>query len=119
MGFDAPMGKNKASPWPISFSAPDWSKITLESVWDDVAKASRLGTFALMSPVTTSTEGRWVANTKWMPAARASWVMRWIEASTYRGATIMRTEGSSTPTMREGEGTNLRLIHGGGSTLLT
>ena len=30
----------------------------------------RLGMFALISPVTTSTLGRWVATTRWMPTAR-------------------------------------------------
>ena len=69
-----------------------------------VAKASRLGTLALMRPVTTSTLGRWVAMTRWMPAARASWVMRTIESSTSRGATIMRSASSSMTTSRYGYG---------------
>ena len=51
----------------------------------DVAKASRDGTLALIRPVTTSTLGRWVASTRWMPAARASWVIRTIASSTSRG----------------------------------
>ena len=60
----------------MSFSAPGWSSTTRESASEDVANAIRLGTFALMSPVTTSTLGRCVASTRWIPAARASWVMR-------------------------------------------
>ena len=34
------------------------------------AKASRVGMFALMTPVMTLTDGRWVAITRWMPTAR-------------------------------------------------
>ena len=49
----------------------------------------REGTLALIRPVTTSTDGRCVARTRWMPAARASWVMRTIDSSTSRGATII------------------------------
>jgi hypothetical protein len=81
---------------------PGWSRMTLESVPELVAKARRLGTFALIRPVTTSTDGRCVAMTRWMPAARASWVMRTIESSTSRGATIMRSASSSMITMRYG-----------------
>jgi hypothetical protein len=78
--------------------------MTLLSVPELVAKASREGTFALISPVTTSTLGRWVAITRWMPAARASWVMRTIESSTSRGATIIRSASSSMITIRYGYG---------------
>ena len=73
-----------------------------ESVIEEVAKASRLGTLALIRPVTTSVLGRWVASTRWMPAARASWVIRTIESSTSRGATIIRSASSSTITSRYG-----------------
>ena len=48
----------------MSFSAPIWSRMTRLSVALAAAKASREGTFALISPVTTSTDGRWVASTK-------------------------------------------------------
>ncbi len=64
------MGRKRASPWPSSFSAPTESSTTRESVAEEVAKAMREGTLALMRPVTTLTEGRWVASTRWMPAAR-------------------------------------------------
>jgi hypothetical protein len=57
IGLLAPIGRNRLSPLPISFSAPGWSRMTLESVPELVAKASRLGTLALISPVTTSTLG--------------------------------------------------------------
>ena len=63
----APIGRNSPSPMPISFSAPGWSRMTRESVSDDVANASREGTFVLIRPVTTSTDGRWVASTRWIP----------------------------------------------------
>ena len=102
IGLLDPMGRNSPSPWPTSFSAPGWSRITRESVIEDVAKASRLGTLALIRPVTTSVLGRWVASTRWIPAARASWVIRTIESSTSRGATIIRSESSSTMTSRYG-----------------
>ena len=49
---------------PISFSAPAWSRITRLSISDEVANANRDGTLVLISPVTTSTDGRWVANTR-------------------------------------------------------
>ena len=73
---------------------------TRESVNDEVANAIREGTLALIRPVTTSTEGRCVASTKWIPAARASWVIRTIESSTSLGATIIRSASSSTMTRR-------------------
>ena len=57
IGLLAPIGRNSASPWPISFSAPAWSRMTRQSVRVEVAKASRDGTLALISPVTTSTDG--------------------------------------------------------------
>ena len=66
----------------------------------DVANESREGTFALISPVTTSTLGRCVASTRWIPAARASWVIRTTASSTSRGAIIIRSASSSTTTTR-------------------
>ena len=62
--------QEQRSPCPMSFSAPGWSRTTRESVMDDVANAIRDGTLALIRPVTTSTEGRWVASTK-MDAGRS------------------------------------------------
>ena len=89
---------------PISFSAPGWSRMTRESVSDDVANASRDGTFVLIRPVTTSTDGRCVASTRWMPAARAFCVIRTIASSTSRGAVIIRSASSSTIAMMYGYG---------------
>ena len=67
------------SPWPTSRSAPAWSRMTLESVAEATAKARRAGTLALITPVMTLTDGRWVAMTRWMPTARAIWAMRQID----------------------------------------
>jgi len=47
----------------MSRSAPAWSKMTRLSASDETAKAIRLGMFALMTPVITSTLGRCVART--------------------------------------------------------
>ena len=44
--------------------------MTRESVWLETAKAMREGMLALIMPVMTSAEGRWVATTRWMPTAR-------------------------------------------------
>jgi hypothetical protein len=60
--------------------------------------AMRLGMLALISPVTTSTEGRWVATTRWIPTALAIWAMRQMASSTSRGATIIRSASSSMTT---------------------
>ena len=49
------------SPLPMSFSAPCWSRITRESASVLTLNANRLGMFALMTPVMTSTDGRCVA----------------------------------------------------------
>ena len=38
---DSEAGRNSMSPWPSSDSAPFWSRITRESVWEDTAKAMR------------------------------------------------------------------------------
>ena len=78
---------------------------------------------ALMSPVTTSTDGRCVATTRWMPTARAICAMRQIAASTSRGATIMRSESSSTTTRMYGSGSGRarrrrRFDHGAASDRL-
>ena len=87
------------SPLPSSFSAPPVSRIVRLSIWLDTAKAMRLGMFALMTPVMTLTDGRCVAITRWMPAARASWARRQIDSSTSPGATIIRSASSSMMTM--------------------
>lgn len=44
--------------------------IVLESTPDDTENAILDGIFALISPVITFTDGRCVATTRWIPAAR-------------------------------------------------
>ena len=46
-----------------------------ESTWLTTVKAILDGTLALIRPVITLTLGRWVARTRWMPAARAFWAI--------------------------------------------
>ena len=58
------------------------SRIVRESMPEVMAKAMRDGMLALIRPVMTSTDGRWVATTRWMPVARASWASRVIVDST-------------------------------------
>ena len=70
--------------------------MTRLSASDETEKASREGMFALITPVMTSTDGRWVAMTRWIPTARAICAMRQIDSSTSRAATIMRSFSSST-----------------------
>ena len=91
---DSPEGRKSMSPCPSSDSAPFWSRITRESVWEATAKAIRAGTFALIIPVITSALGRWVASSRWMPIARDFWASR-ITASSTSGATIIRSASSS------------------------
>ena len=48
-----------------------------------------------MTPVMTLTDGLWVAITRWIPAALASWARRQMESSTSLDATIIRSASSS------------------------
>ncbi len=61
-------------------------------------KEMRVGKLALMVPVMTSTDGRWVAMITWMPAARAICARRWTAASISLPATIIRSAISSITT---------------------
>ncbi len=88
------------SPCPSSASAPLVSRITRESVCDETAKAMRDGTFALIMPVITSTDGRCVASTRWMPTARDFCASRMTASSTACGAIIIRSASSSITTSR-------------------
>ncbi|KFC74214.1 hypothetical protein FG93_01284 [Bosea sp. LC85] len=65
-----------------------------EVTWNEM----RVGKLALIVPVMTSTDGRWVASTTWMPAARAICARRWIVPSISLPATIIRSAISSTMT---------------------
>ena len=48
-----------------------------------------------MSPVITSTEGRWVASTRWSPTARAICANRVTDSSTLPESSIIRSASSS------------------------
>ena len=61
-------------------------------------KEMRVGKLALMVPVITSTDGRWVAAIRWMPAARAIWARRCTAPSISLPETIIRSATSSTTT---------------------
>ena len=67
VGTDVPGGRYSMSPWPSSDSAPIWSRIVRESTFADTWNAMRVGMFALIRPVMTSTDGRCVARIRWMP----------------------------------------------------
>ena len=97
------------SPCPSRLSAPDWSRITRESVWLETAKAIRDGTLALIIPVITSTDGRCVASTRWIPTARDFWASLMIASSTSWGEIIIRSASSSITTSRYGSGFSPRL----------
>ena len=90
------------SPRPSSCSAPLPSSTVRESTLDATWNAMRVGKFALISPVTTSTDGRWVATIRWMPTARAIWARRTSEFCTSPAETIMRSASSSTTTTQYG-----------------
>ncbi len=83
------------SPFPSSFSAPLMSSIVRESTCDDTANAMRLGMFAFIMPVMTSTDGRCVAMTRCIPAALAICARRHMASSTSLGAAIIRSASSS------------------------
>ena len=97
---EVPSGLKSMSPWPRRLSAPAVSRITRESVWLETANAIREGTLALIIPVITSTDGRWVASTRWMPTARDFWASRITQFSTACGDTIIRSASSSMTTRR-------------------
>ena len=90
------------SPIPSSDSAPIWSRIVRESIFDDTWNATRVGMFALIRPVITSTDGRCVARIRWMPAARAFCARRAISSSIFLPATIIRSASSSITTTISG-----------------
>ena len=86
------------SPLPMSFSAPELSRMIRDSREEATAKAMRLGILAFMRPVMTSAEGRWVAMTRWTPAARPIWATRQMDSSTSLAATSIRSASSSMTT---------------------
>ena len=95
MGLLMPEGTKSMSPLPSRFSAPPWSIIVRLSTCEETEKAMRVGMLALMMPVMTFTEGRCVAMTRCMPAARANCARRQMLSSTSPGATIIKSANSS------------------------
>src|SRR5690606_34027205 len=69
--------------------------MVLLSIFEVTRKDNLAGKLALIIPVITFTEGRWVATTKWIPIARASWANRAIGASISLPAVIIRSANSS------------------------
>ena len=69
----------------------DGPRVDIEAI----ANAIRDGTLALIRPVTTLTDGRWVARTRWMPTARAFWAILTIGSSTLRPSRMIRSASSS------------------------
>ena len=69
-----------------------------ESTRAETWNAMRQGMLALMRPVITSTDGRWVASIRWMPEARAFCASRAISSSTFLPTIIIRSASSSMTT---------------------
>ena len=90
------------SPLPSSASAPFWSRIVRLSTLDATRNAIRLGKLALMRPVMTFTDGRWVARMRWSPTARAFCASRASGVSTSACTVIIRSASSSTTTTMSG-----------------
>ena len=90
------------SPWPSSCSAPCSPRMVRLSNLLITWKLMRVGKFALMVPVITSTDGRWVAMITWIPAARAICASRCTAASISLPATIIRSAISSITTTMNG-----------------
>ena len=101
---DDPGATNSISPRPRSCSAPLESRIVRESTFEATRNEIRAGKFALISPVITSTDGRCVARTIWMPTARAICASRVMDSSTSRAAVIIRSASSSMTMTMYGSG---------------
>ena len=92
------------SPLPTSFSAPVLSRMIRDSREEATAKAIREGMLAFIRPVITSAEGRWVAITRCIPAARPIWATRQMDSSTSLAATSIRSASSSMTMTTLGKG---------------
>ena len=67
---------------------------------------------ALIRPVITSTDGRWVARIRCMPAARAFCARRAINSSTFLPTIIIMSANSSITTTMNGNGCNTAISPG-------
>ena len=83
------------SPCPNKSCAPVSSNTTWLSKRPETWKQALAAMLALMSGVTMSTLGRWVASTRWMPAARAFCARRTISISTCFLLTRIKSANSS------------------------
>src|SRR5204862_386312 len=80
------------------------ARIVLVSIWEVTRKLMRVGKLALMVLVITSTDERWVAMSRWMPAARAICARRCPALSICLPATIIRSAAPSMMTTNIGIG---------------
>ncbi len=69
-----------------------------DSIAEATANAMRLGMLAFIRPVMTSADGRCVAITRCMPAARPICATRQIDSSTSFAATSIKSANSSMTT---------------------
>ena len=83
------------SPIPSNRSPPIRSRMVRESMRLATLKQILAGMFDLISPVTTSTLGRWVARITWIPTARDFCAKRMMEVSTSLALVIIRSASSS------------------------
>jgi hypothetical protein len=95
---------------PSSCSAPCSPRMVRLSILDVTWKEMRVGKFALIVPVMTSTDGRCVAMMTWMPAARAICARRCTAPSISLPATIIRSATSSMMTTMKGIGFEVELL---------
>ena len=102
IGSLLPGSRNSMSPLPSSASEPFWSRMVRLSTLDATRNAIRLGKLALMRPVMTFTEGRWVARIRCNPTARAFCASRASGVSTSACTVIIRSASSSTTTTMSG-----------------
>ena len=84
------------SPFPSSASEPFWSRIVRLSTLDATRNAIRQAKFALIRPVMTLTDGRWVARMMWIPMARAFCASMASGVSTSPWTVIIKSASSST-----------------------
>jgi len=102
IGFDIVWSLYSISPFPSRFSAPVWSKITLESIAEGTAYAILPEIFDFIKPVITVTTGFWVASIKCIPTALPICAILWIFDSTSGPATSIKSAISSITIIRYG-----------------
>ena len=73
-----------------------------ESIWLRDLERNARGDIRFDEAGDTSTDGRWVARSRWMPVARAICARRTMEPSTSRPKDVMRSAISSMPIKMKG-----------------